>query len=281
MPPDAPAPDSAAPAALEYGHARPQLPWKRFVKPLLLGLTLAVLVGAALAASWRLKLLSAQRGMLEYAPATGTVAYEENPAEAARLAKLPGYRRGLLKKSSAYLEPPQWQAFRDAFERGENGYFLFAHERAGPSGARRLAMVFLYGRPGGGEDETRLTFDGVVVEPAAFFKDGSDVNVVTQRLRTHLSPDDELRLFVGRVDPADRTRFTIECDVNGKRNVIDGVLTRLESVELTPRSGTVLKDGWTDHWYPDGSKLRVPAQPPRRPMPPLPPGLKQFFPGPK
>ena len=276
MPPDSLPPDPGAAPPLEYGHARPRFRRKPLVKPLLILLCVVLLVGGTLAVSWRLKLLSTQQRMLDYAPSPQTVAYEEDPGESARLLKSPGYRRGMLKKSSAYLEPPEWEPYRAAFGRGDNGYLLFAHERTHPSGGRRLLMVFLYTQRFE-EDHTTLTFGSVSVVPATFVGDAADRMVVTGTLNMHLADDDEVRFFSGQVHVSDASKFTIDCDVNGKRNVIDGVLTRLDSIELTPRSGTALRAGLASHWYPDGSKLPVPAKPPRPPMPPMPPGLEKLF----
>jgi hypothetical protein len=267
-------PDAAVRAPIDYGHAtKRSVPWKRLAKPVLIAMTVVVLVGGAVAVAWRGKLLSTQAGMLNYSPAAGQVVYEENPAEARRLLNSPGYRRGMMKKSSAYLEPPEWQEFRAAFHRGDNGYFVFAHERNNPSGSNGLVFVALYGHMW---DENRgFKFDAEVIKPATFLKDEIDIRVVTQVLEMHLDHEDEIRFFAGQVDPADVSRFTIQCDVNGTRSTIDAKLTPTDSVEFTPRSGTLFRQGIALHWYPPGSKLPVPAGPP--PPPEIPEELRRFM----
>ena len=79
--------------------------------------------------------------------------------------------------------------------------------------------------------------------------------------------DDELLVYAPQPDPNDRSRLTIEYQINGRKGMLDGWLKDNDGVQFWPRDGEVqwVQAGsqgfqlWTAVWQPPGTKLVAPA----------------------
>ena len=60
------------------------------------------------------------------------------------------------------------------------------------------------------------------------------------------------RFYAGQPDPSDRSRFTIDYDVDGKRGTIRGQLKNDGTVELKPTTGLTVGSRWNPSAPPRG-----------------------------
>lgn len=196
------------------------------------------------------------RRCLSYSPPAGHVVYTMEPREVERLLHAAGYRlhHGAETRSrKAAFYPPVQESY--------NRHFTGSHRPIG-------GVAFFHGRRPCGGGETHLV--GVVVSAwrdLVVFAAQSGVrpngigDADPYSTRHKLPPGivlqegDALRVFAGRPDPADASRFEIEFEMNGVRNALGGRLRDDGSVELRPLTGRLVHYGGRldAAWCPDGS----------------------------
>jgi hypothetical protein len=196
---------------------------------------LASVVGLLLAARhyWKplsdqLAYLRYQRACLQFVDPPGTVVYEEDPDKSAKL----------LKASESYCRAPylgtlagtDWNPVVRIFPQ-ELPWDLppsicFIHSRDSMVG-ERLVMVNmkLANREATGEGRV-VTFYAQAFKLAGLFSGQRrfPAGTVTSMELPDLEPGDELRLFGGQPDPADRTAFTVRFEVNDRPGLLQGKL---------------------------------------------------------
>lgn len=205
------------------------------------------------------------------------VVYEEDPVAARQL-----YRKGVVNRQAARREMPA--AFFNAFEPPayrDDGFsreqyddrrdaLLFANQLTSPRGNQRLVLlemgVTLEGSPVSGDEykvainrqlkfrvcETKLAHtspDTVrwgqslkIVQPGE--RNVIPIKWVDGALRSARPTEHCLRFFAGQADPNDPSHFTIDYEVGGVRNTIDGYLTDDDFLRILPRGGTVDRGTW-------------------------------------
>jgi hypothetical protein len=75
---------------------------------------------------------------------------------------------------------------------------------------------------------------------------GEDIPIrwVDGVLRADRAPEHNVRFYAGQLDPNDPSHFTIDYELNGARNVIDGWLTDDDFLRIRPRGGKVTAGDW-------------------------------------
>jgi hypothetical protein len=75
---------------------------------------------------------------------------------------------------------------------------------------------------------------------------GQDIAIrwVDGVLRADRAAEHNVRFYAGQLDPKDRSHFTIDYELNGARNVIDGWLTDDDFLRIRPRGGKVNGGDW-------------------------------------
>lgn len=196
----------------------------------------------------RVQMLSLQRQCLAYQPPAGTVRYVQDGTDTA--ASQPWKRFFGMKPL------PIWGTFQERhvapygpLRSGglQSQGTLFLGERRSPAGNRRLVAVDLRVSwnntnwtasvekravvPGTLGTEPRETWGG---PPADDLK---TTNLVGQRdVLFMFDWRQKVKLYAGRPDPADSSHFTIDYELDGRREVIDGWLRDDDAVELTQRN---------------------------------------------
>ena len=252
---DAPAPAQPGAPPLQYA---PPARWHRR-RRFRLALVACVLVAVAAvgAVGWkrygrrfqkRMEMLSLQRQCMEYQPAPGTVLYAQDGTDTA--ATKPWQRFFGMKPL------PIWDTFQERhvapFGPLRSGGLqsqgtLFLGERRSPAGNRRLVAVDLRVSwnnqswhasvekravvPGTLRTEPRETWGG---PPAP---DLTTTNLVGQRdVLFVFDWNRKVKLYAGRPDPADPSHFTLDYELDGRRETIDGWLRDDDAVDLTQRN---------------------------------------------
>ncbi len=184
------------------------------------------------------------RQCLRYAPPSDLVVFEQDPPQIARLmASRAGYRvsnAGEADPPHAWLSPA---AYAHIPQSGWAPHVAFMHGRKSASGPKRLVVVeFLAMREPQGPDHT--VFFHPRVFAASVVRPGMQVRRNEDTIRVRLAPDERLRLYAGRPDPTDASRFTIECFIGDERGTIEGQLHADDRVTFRPVAGEGLKRRW-------------------------------------
>lgn len=249
-------PNKSTPIQLEYG-ANPPLHRRRIRRRAIL---LLVLISVGFAA-WRYgpvayrraQLLYFQRQCLNFQQPPDFVAFESDPDAAARLIKQgthsPFGAIGTVQADGtiAWLRQPSAgfypKCLIDFTEHGDgddavDGAFVYLHERTSAAGKRYLVGVYL-------EVGNEISIEHFVLTPAT-----TSTNVV-HHLQTSSFLGTEtwkgaatarnVRFFAGQSDPNDPSRFSIDFEVAGRRDTLDGrvdddggIMLQLRSLGLAP-----------------------------------------------
>ena len=122
----------------------------------------------------------------------------------------------------------------------------FIHQMRKPNGERRLVMVVFDVVPGCGMDTTAMyRAEAFVIKPIGVFE-ATAPNVLSSRgYVAFFCPKENrsVRIWHGRIDPADATRFRIDITVAGEMGTIEGRLLDTDAVELTIPNNVV---DWTN-----------------------------------
>jgi hypothetical protein len=228
---------------------------------------LVVLIAALGYSAWRwgpeawrrASLLHRQRQCLNYTAAPDMVVYEEEPAAAAKLLArsqgdyaayplqrgkgLPATARAV--DAAAHL-PHCWSQYQPQaatvmmqFGRAY-GAIVFLHERASPSGHRRLVSVRYFP-----DNDTFTpsfvpghTCELIAITPATLTKPAKVAPrmYIIDVISTWPRVPANVRMFAGQPDPDDPSRFTIRYQMWGKEDILDGRLGDDDQVTLTPRN---------------------------------------------
>jgi hypothetical protein len=166
------------------------------------------------------------------APGPNVIAYEDNIARAAQIGRPNGYVTicGWDNKPRVARLPAAWFELRwDCWgwwdSETADKPILFAHSRISPSGVKRVVIV--YAVPTWPNDSTVVSIRSLVLDSngdawnaPASWPGGFSTTLV----RTSQSSGNGLRIFAGQADPADSSHFTIEYEIDGAKNKIDGWL---------------------------------------------------------
>jgi hypothetical protein len=170
------------------------------------------------------------------------------------------------------FEPPVYRTdgfWQDNSDQ-EHDALLFGGVRMSPNGDQRLVMlemeVKLDGKPQSNDEYTvvinrKLTYricqpkmvgswpdsirNGVslkVVQDGG--RDMIPIKWIDGTLRSARPADYNLRFFAGQPDPKDPSHFTVEYEISGVKNVIDGWLTDDDFLRIIPRAGKVERGNW-------------------------------------
>ena len=209
-----------------------------------------------------------------------TIVYEEEPVAAK---KLRGNSSGVVNQQATrdISMQPFWGAFEPPAYRAsgfwENGVtnesedaLLFSHTLTSPSGNTRLVMLEMEVKLAtvtAPKDEHRVAINRRlkyrICETKPFgnmptiLRHGTSLKLVQDgeanlipikwidgTLRAARPKEYNLRVFAGQPDPQDPSHFTVEYEVGGVKNVIDGWLTDDDYLRILPRGGTVDKANW-------------------------------------
>ena len=209
-----------------------------------------------------------------------TIVYEEAPVAAARLR---GDSSGVVNQQAErdFAMQPYWSAFEPPAYRAsgfwENGVtnesrdaLLFAHTLTSPGGNARLVMLEMDVKlkpVAAPKDEHAVAIDRqlkyMICETKAFantprvLRSGQSLRLVQAdghnvipikwvdgALRATRPKEHELRFFAGQPDSTDASHFTVEYEIGGVKNVIDGWLTDDDYLRIVPRGGQVEKSVW-------------------------------------
>jgi hypothetical protein len=209
-----------------------------------------------------------------------TIVYEEEPVAAKRLR---GDSSGVVNQQASRdgMMQPLWGAFEPPAYRAsgfwENGVtnespdaLLFAHTLTSPGGNVRLVMLEMEVKlaPGAApKDEFRVAINRrlkyricetkLTVNTPQVLRDGTSLKIVQEgerniipvkwvdgTLRAARPKECNLRVFAGQPDPQDPSHFTVEYEIDGVKEVIDGWLTDDDFLRVVPRGGKVDKGNW-------------------------------------
>lgn len=184
---------------------------------------------------------------MQHVPPSGQVIYASDPAE-------DPFARSEAK---AVKQPPPyyWIAFRRELPpapiRTGGEHFLdsgfdplatapvFLHRRS-TSASERLVVVLFGQQLLGGKSHRVLCHR--VVRLATFTRSPVTLSEGRTILASSFEWTASVRVFAGRADPSDPSRFTIEVEVDGKAKTIDGRLNEDDSVELQLRDRPIRPD---------------------------------------
>jgi hypothetical protein len=167
-----------------------------------------------------------QRQCLGYAAKEGQVICAEPPPYGGETPPLtvaaqdPGCLRQLVSEVWG-AQAATWDAAR--------GPVLFLHERRSKAGVRRLVIVRRTPPVARMSWDIPMAFNVTLFEPGGLT--GSPRRILSylpDAVPSHFGDGSgggpRLRLFAGRLDPADESHFTIDYELNGDRGTIDGWL---------------------------------------------------------
>jgi hypothetical protein len=209
-----------------------------------------------------------------------TIVYEEEPVAARRLR---GDSSGVVNQQAEreIAMQPFWHAFVPPAYRAsgfwESGVtneskdaLLFSHTLTSPGGNSRLVMLEMEVKLAmvtAPKDEYRVAINRqlkyLVCDPAPSPRggrvlrhgpslkivQGDDRNVIPIKwvdgaLREARPKEQSLRFFAGQPDPSDPSHFTVEYEIFGLKDTIDGWLTDDDFLRIVPRGGKVDKGTW-------------------------------------
>lgn len=244
------------PPRIDYSPALPGQKRRRMMRRVALGLGALFLIVLAINSAppaWHhAQILYWQHRAMNYTRPGDEVAYESDPAEAA---KLRSAHRSLLAGSygEAFEFPLVWDKFYQLVSPPgrQPAATLFVHARRNANGEERLVVV--YGIPMGLRPSSwvgvpnappRATAQDFVIQ-AVIFKPGTafrSPGEIAQEVtgppippypfpRLLTIPAARLRLYAGQADPRDERHFTIRGVQNGKPIIIEGWLRADDQVE--------------------------------------------------
>ena len=209
-----------------------------------------------------------------------TIVYEEEPVAARRLR---GDSSGVINQQAERDANmiPFWDAFVPPAYRAsgfwETGVtneshdaLLFAHTLTSPGRNARLVMLEMEVKLApvtAPKDEHRVAINRQLkyricdTNPSAntvpVLRSGKSLRIVQEgdhnvipikwidgSLRAARPKEYELRFFAGQPDPKDASHFTVEYELGGVKNFIDGWLTDDDYLRIAPRGGQVDKSVW-------------------------------------
>lgn len=201
--------------------ATPQLDYaltrKRRVPRALLGLTIAIVLAVP---------------VYHYGPPlVRSITLRHHYARAAAYAAPPG-QVVYPSDNPQQFKPPAWPALTNAFRMAPPAgqrFLLFLHARTTPAGVERLLILEAESLPDG-ELKIHVTALPPVPLTARRFDPRWSTWYVLTRRHLRLSRAGALRRYAARADPADRSRFTFDLDLDGQRLGVDAQLTDTPSL---------------------------------------------------
>ena len=176
------------------------------------------------------------RQCMHYSPPADMVVFEQ---DASGISQLLSTNAGYHVSNAGEADPPHaWFSpppYAHVPQSGWAPQVAFMHGRRGADGPERLVVVELLAMREPHTDNHTVMFHPRVFATSVV-RPPTQVRRNEDTVRISLSPDERLRLYAGRPDPRDPSRFTIEYDLNGRRRVIDGRLHAGRVVQLTERA---------------------------------------------
>ena len=205
------------------------------------------------------------------------VVYEEDPVGVRRLhgkgvCNQQASRRDIAQPFFNAFEPPVYRTdgFWESGHRDHRDALLFAHQLTSPGGNRRLVMLEMEVRLEGtklADDEYKVELNRQlkyrICEPRIaggspntvrhgvslkIVQDGErdviPIKWVDGTLRSARPAEYNLRFFAGQPDPQDASHFTVDYEIFGVKNTVDGWLTDDDFLRIVPRGGKVDRANW-------------------------------------
>ncbi len=177
----------------------------------------------------RTQLLLLQHKAMAYSAPLGTVAFTVDKEHAKKCMALGGYASSDEYHAALIVTP--WKDFYAKYSPpGGSAPIAFCHELVSPGGHHRLVVVNI-------GDRSSFEVSSISLTPGVFIP-GSLMSAPMQRLMSGFGttiPGYGTTIYVGQVDPADASHFTIEIDLAGSHDTIDGYLLDNDTVTLDPR----------------------------------------------
>jgi hypothetical protein len=209
-----------------------------------------------------------------------TIVYEEEPVAAK---KLRGDSSGVINQQaerdgnmSAYWDafvPPAYRAsgfWENNVTNQSHDALLFSSRLISPGGNERLVMLEMDVKLApvtAPKDEHHVAINrqlkyricdtSAVAGMPRVMRSGPSLKIIQEgdhnvipikwidgTLRAARAKEHELRFFAGQADPKDTSHFTVEYELGGAKNVIDGWLTDDDYLRIVPRGGAVDKSVW-------------------------------------
>jgi hypothetical protein len=214
--------------------------------------------------------------------APSQIVYEEEPVAAKRLREA-GNNGGIVNQQASRdnMSQPLWGAFEPPAYRAsgfwENGVtndskdaLLFAHQLTSPGGNVRLVLLEMQvslSAGGAPRDEYFVRIDRRLKyricettlsgNAPTVLRDGTSLKIeqsgdgniipvkwVDGTLRAARPAELNLRFFAGQTDPKDPSHFTVDYELGGVKNTVDGYLTDDDFLRIIPRGGKVEQAKW-------------------------------------
>ncbi len=212
--------------------------------------------------------------------AATTIVYEEDPVAAKRLrgdstgvANQQAERNGDMIPYWDAFVPPAYRAsgfWENNVTNESHDALLFSSRLISPGGNERLVMLEMDVKlkpVTAPKDEYRvgimrqLKYRICETAPTAgtpqVMRSGQSLKIIQEddhnvipikwidgTLRAARPKEHELRFFAGQADPRDASHFTVQYELDGVKNVIDGWLTDDDYLRIVPRGGKVDKSAW-------------------------------------
>ena len=201
-----------------------------------------------------LSVASWHRRCASYKAPAAQVVYDDDPATYRQLLTGANYVGIALRQDRPYAvrDNPEWQGYSTAQHGRGVAPVAYLGSRTSPGGNRRLVAV-QFGTVYPDPKWNRIFFIPYVETTNVTGLRTTSVGAATgTRLELMRQPGDNLRLFDGRPDPNDPSRFTIDIQVNGTTYTMDGQLRDNDTVTLTPRASSHVKYMGGVFWNPTG-----------------------------
>lgn len=245
---------AAAPVALAYAPARGR-------RRRLRRLAAVLLLSACAAVGWRwgppyyrqAQYLAWQRRCMAYTRPADMVVYEDGGPRADALLDRPDYGWTYFGPSThppppnVGHMPPAWAEHKDGWAPAWPGIALppretvfFLHARRSPAGRERLVVVrggYVFMFSGGGVWLGGSSYDLATWRPGSTLHPARPPTGLWEASLC-LCAGTTRRLYAGQPNPADRSRFTIVYEEDGRRGTIEGRLNDDDTVSLAVRDGT-------------------------------------------
>jgi hypothetical protein len=193
-----------------------------------LAIPVLLIVAAAMLAPRFLRhasILLAQRQLRAHAAPPTQVVYEDDPAEAKKLARHPGYTSNDAQ-TLAYLVSVDWMNFYAARGGGYQSWgTVYLGELQTKDGRRVLCSLDLSISNSGTQHWASI--GARMIEPGTTYRSPKPVSPCWTRGdggSIALNKEDTLRVYAGQRDPNDASHVTIDYVLNGTTHTIDGWL---------------------------------------------------------
>jgi hypothetical protein len=179
----------------------------------------------------RTQMFYLQRKAMAFSVPQGTVAFTVNKEDATKCIALGGAYTS-RDEYHAELTVTPWRDFYAKYSPpGGSAPIAFCHELVSPGGNHRLVVVGIADRSA--FEVSMISFAPAVFIPGALLSAPKQVMMSGFGLTL---PGYGTTIYVGQVDASDASHFTIDTDLHGAHDTIDGYLLDNDTVTLEPRN---------------------------------------------